>query len=184
MSTILDQDSAAARATSAAMTLKGVHHTAFRCRDAEETRHFYEDILGLKLKVSLMAEDDPMSGARFRYMHLFFAFGDNSFIAFFDTPDSPQAESFAERSFFDIHYAMEAESRAQMMAYKQRLEDHGIEVMGPVDHGLVESIYFRDPNRVNLEITCRTAQHDAIVTAEAAEAHALLADWQRRLGRG
>ena len=24
----------------------GLHHAAYRCRDAEETRHFYEDILG------------------------------------------------------------------------------------------------------------------------------------------
>lgn len=183
MSTMLDRDSAATTERRAAMTLKGVHHTAFRCRDAEETRHFYEDILGLPLKVSLAAEDDPMGGGRFRYLHLFFAFGDNSFIAFFDTPDSPEGTSFAERSFFDIHYAMEAESRAQMMAFKERLESHGIVVTGPVDHGLVESIYFRDPNSVNLEITCRTAQHDAIVTAEAAAAHGLLADWQRRLKR-
>ena len=27
----------------------GLHHFAYRCRDAEETRHFYEDILGLPL---------------------------------------------------------------------------------------------------------------------------------------
>lgn len=27
--------------------LKGIHHSAYRCRDAEETRGFYEDVLGL-----------------------------------------------------------------------------------------------------------------------------------------
>ena len=29
--------------------INGLHHFAYRCRDAEETRHFYEDLLGLPL---------------------------------------------------------------------------------------------------------------------------------------
>ena len=29
--------------------IHGLHHFAYRCKDAEETRHFYEDILGLPL---------------------------------------------------------------------------------------------------------------------------------------
>jgi len=31
------------------VAIKGLHHWAYRCRDAEEIRHFYEDILGLPL---------------------------------------------------------------------------------------------------------------------------------------
>ena len=27
--------------------IKGLHHNAYRCRDSEETRAFYEDFLGL-----------------------------------------------------------------------------------------------------------------------------------------
>ena len=29
--------------------IKGLHHNAYRCRDSEETRRFYENFLGLKL---------------------------------------------------------------------------------------------------------------------------------------
>ena len=29
--------------------IKGLHHTAYRCNDLEETRKFYEDFLGLPL---------------------------------------------------------------------------------------------------------------------------------------
>ncbi len=29
--------------------IKGLHHNAYRCRDSEETRRFYEDFLGLPL---------------------------------------------------------------------------------------------------------------------------------------
>ena len=29
--------------------IRKLHHNAYRCRDSEETRHFYEDFLGLPL---------------------------------------------------------------------------------------------------------------------------------------
>ena len=29
--------------------IRGLHHNAYRCRDAEATRQFYEDFLGLDL---------------------------------------------------------------------------------------------------------------------------------------
>lgn len=31
------------------MRIKGLHHSAYRCRDSEETRKFFEDFLGLPL---------------------------------------------------------------------------------------------------------------------------------------
>ena len=33
--------------------IKGLHHWAYRCKDAEETRRFYEDILGLRVAMDL-----------------------------------------------------------------------------------------------------------------------------------
>ena len=30
-------------------SIQGLHHTAYRCADAEQTRQFYEDFLGLPL---------------------------------------------------------------------------------------------------------------------------------------
>ena len=33
--------------------IKGLHHNAYRCRDSEETRKFYEDFLGLELAGAL-----------------------------------------------------------------------------------------------------------------------------------
>jgi catechol 2,3-dioxygenase-like lactoylglutathione lyase family enzyme len=52
--------------TTAAPGIRGVHHSAFRCRDAEETRRFYEDVLGLPLKAALTFEKDP-AGRLCRY---------------------------------------------------------------------------------------------------------------------
>ncbi len=64
------------------MKLKsGVHHVAYACRDAEATRHFYEDILGFPL-VHTEVTQVPDSDSNFR--HLFFDLGDGTCIAFFD----------------------------------------------------------------------------------------------------
>ena len=61
----------------------GLHHYAYRCRNAE-TRSFYEDLLGLPLAHVIQADEVPSTGASEPYVHLFFEFGDGSYIAFFD----------------------------------------------------------------------------------------------------
>jgi catechol 2,3-dioxygenase-like lactoylglutathione lyase family enzyme len=179
-----DLTDAAARATDpatpAAPRLKGVHHTAFRCRDAEETRKFYEDILGLPLKASLVFEEEPGTGRPLPYMHLFFALGDGNYVAFFDVPNGVHEGKFKMKWGMDLHFAMEAESFEAMMAFKARLDAVGVACFGPIDHHFVHSIYFYDPNGVNVEITCRDPRHDEIMAAEASEASAIMAAWTAR----
>jgi catechol 2,3-dioxygenase-like lactoylglutathione lyase family enzyme len=160
--------------------LKGVHHSAFRCRDAEETRVFYEDILGLPLKAALVFEEEPGTGRACPYMHLFFQLGDGNFVAFFDVPDGADAQMFRKKWGMDLHFAIEAESHDDMMAYKERLETAGIACFGPIDHHFVHSIYFYDPNGINVEITYRDVRHDDILDKEAAEARQIIAAWSAR----
>ena len=150
--------------------LKGVHHTAFRCRDAEETRKFYEDILGLNLKASLVFEEEPGTGRPLPYMHLFFALGDGNYVAFFDVPDGAHEGKFKMKWGMDLHFAMEVASEEELMAFKKRLDDVGVPCFGPIDHHFVHSIYFYDPNGINVEITYRDAAHDKIMEDEAADA--------------
>ena len=57
--------------------IKGLHHNAYRCRDSEETRGFYEDFLGLRL-VSAFEIDEG------RGLHSFFEMDDASCLAFFE----------------------------------------------------------------------------------------------------
>ena len=68
--------------------LKHVHHSAYRCRDAEQTRWFYEDVLGLPLTLAMVFDVEPGTGRKIDYMHLFFKMGDDNFIAFFDAASS------------------------------------------------------------------------------------------------
>jgi catechol-2,3-dioxygenase len=51
---------------------------------------------------------------------------------------------------------------------------------GPIDHHFVHSIYFYDPNGLNLEITCRDASHDQVMETEASNAKAVIAAWTAR----
>lgn len=162
------------------MEIKGIHHSAFRCRDAEETRAFYEDVLGLPLAAALAFEEEPGSGKPHPYVHIFFGMPDGNYIAFFDAPDSASAEAFKPGHGFDRHIAFEAESLDELMAYKAKLDAANVPCFGPIDHHFVKSIYMWDPNGLQVEITTRAAEHDAIMAHEAEGARDVLKTWTER----
>lgn len=157
--------------------ITGVHHTAFRCRDAAETRHFYQNIMGLPLAAALSFDEEPGTGAPLQYMHLFFEMGDGNYVAFFDLPDSATEEKFKKRSGFNLHIAFAVDSMDDLAAFRERFEAHGIEVFGPIDHHFVQSIYCFDPNGIQVEVTSRVPAHDTIMADEAAKADAEMKRW-------
>jgi catechol 2,3-dioxygenase-like lactoylglutathione lyase family enzyme len=160
--------------------LQGVHHSAFRCRDAEETRVFYEDVLGLPLAAALAFEEEPGSGKPHPYVHIFFRMPDGNFIAFFDAPDSADAKQFRPAHGFDRHVAFEAESLEKLAEWKARLDARSVPCFGPIDHHFVQSIYMWDPNGLQVEITARTPGHDRILEEEEAGARDVLKAWSER----
>jgi catechol 2,3-dioxygenase-like lactoylglutathione lyase family enzyme len=157
--------------------LRGIHHSAYRCRDAEETRAFYEDLLGMRLAGLVIEEKEPGSGRRNPFVHIFFALGDGNFLAFFDAPGSAAPGDFALVHGFDRHVAFEAADAAALKGWQDKLNAAGIPCFGPIDHGFVHSVYFSDPNGLPLEITTRRAGHDAIMAAEVAAHRAALEAW-------
>jgi catechol 2,3-dioxygenase-like lactoylglutathione lyase family enzyme len=164
----------------AAGGLKGIHHSAFRCRDAEETRRFYEDVLGLPMAAALAFAEEPGTGKPHPYVHIFFRLPDGNFIAFFDAPDSATPAHFRPGHGFDRHIAFEAGSLERLGAWKARLDAAGVPCFGPIDHHFVQSLYMWDPNGLQVEITARAADHDPILEAEAASARDILAEWTAR----
>lgn len=155
----------------------GVHHSAYRCRDAEETRAFYQDILGLRTRATLAFEKDP-AGRKRPYMHLFFEVGDGNYIAFFDLPHTAKPEKFAIKDGMeDYHFAMEVESMDALMTFKERLAAHNVQAFGPINHGFCHSIYFFDPNGIALEFTAKDARHDEILDHEEAISSEVMKKW-------
>lgn len=155
----------------------GLHHWAYRCRDAEETRHFYEDILGLPLAHEVQADHVPSTGQYSPYLHLFFRMHDGSYIAFFDLGDGVAAAPSPNTPAWVNHLAMRVGSVDDVKRMKARLQEHGIETIGVVDHEFVQSIYFFDPNGIRLEFTADTVG-DAERDEFERDAHKALARWR------
>jgi catechol 2,3-dioxygenase-like lactoylglutathione lyase family enzyme len=160
----------------AAPPVLGLHHSAYRCRDAEETRHFYEDILGLPLVHVVQADHVPSTGDNTPFAHVFFELADGSCIAFFDLGDNVNAEPSPNTPSWVNHIAFKVPSIDALNAMKARLESNGIKVLGVTDHEFVNSIYFFDPNGVRLEFTTQVVGEDKI-KQYASEAHAALRAW-------
>lgn len=131
--------------------IEKLHHNAYRCRDSEETRAFYEDFLGLPLADAL-AIGETRTGRRAQVLHTFYRLGDGSFMAFFEAPDEPF--DFKRQRDFDLHIALEVSAEA-LRAMPDKARAAGVEVRGPTDHGAVESIYLRDPNGYVIELCAR-----------------------------
>ena len=71
------------------------------------------------------------------------------------------------------------EATAILEALRESLEGAGVDVLGPVDHGFIRSIYFYDPSGHRLELTVRThASGD--LDRFATSAPTLLASWTER----
>jgi catechol 2,3-dioxygenase-like lactoylglutathione lyase family enzyme len=136
--------------------IHGLHHNAYRCRDSEQTRRFYEDFLGLPLAGALRIEATK-TGRATDVLHTFFRLGDGSYLAFFEAPDMPF--EFRAQHDFDLHIAL-AVDEAALGAMILLAQDAGIEVRGISDHGFIRSIYLRDPNGYVIELTAPVAGHE------------------------
>lgn len=155
--------------------IHGLHHSAYRCRDSEATRAFYEDFLGLPLAGALRIEATK-TGRRTDVLHSFFRLGDGSYLAFFEAPDMPF--EFRDQHDFDLHIALEVDEAAlaPMMMLAQQA---GIEVRGISDHGFIRSIYLRDPNGYVVELTAPVAGAGG-AAMDARQAREELARWSQR----
>ena len=162
-----------------AAPIQQLHHYAYRAKDAEETRHFYEDILGLPLFHIIQSDIVPSTGEYCPYTHFFFRLKDGSCIAFFDLGDDQAALPSPNTPLWVNHISFRVNTVQELEAMKTRLQAEGIEVLGITDHHIFKSIYFFDPNGVRLELTAQLA-NDAHMQKESSNVHATLAAWTAR----
>lgn len=163
----------------------GLDHSAYRCRDAEETRAFYEDVVGFPLTLALHIDRHPTTGESVDYLHIFFDIGSGdpenpSHIAFFEVVDNPgddPDELFRTRWGMDLHFAMRVADHQALESWKSRLQERDVNVEGPIDHGMFRSIYFHDPNGYRLEFTSAEAKERQVFREEAADARQQMEKW-------
>jgi catechol 2,3-dioxygenase-like lactoylglutathione lyase family enzyme len=160
--------------------IKGLHHNAYRCRDSEETRRFYEDFLGLRLAGTLEIRETK-TGRRTQVLHTFYEMGDGSYLAFFEAPDQPF--QFKDQHDFDLHIALEVDRATLQRAYEKGKAE-GRQVRGVVDHDFIHSIYFRDPNGYVIELACKAEHHREKMDPEKNGARAILDRWTQAKAAG
>ncbi len=154
--------------------IKGLHHNAYRCRDSEETRRFYEGFLGLPLAGALRIKESK-TGRKTDVLHTFYEMDNGSYLAFFDAPDRPF--EFKDQHDYDLHIALEVDNAAlERMLAKAKAE--GREVRGISDHGFIHSIYFRDPNGYVIELTAKQPGHERDMDPAVNGARRIVDDWQ------
>jgi catechol 2,3-dioxygenase-like lactoylglutathione lyase family enzyme len=156
------------------MTIRGLHHNAYRCKDAEATRQFYEDFLGLPLADAFEIKQ-TQTGRNTSVLHSFYQMGDGSFLAFFEAPDMPF--EFKEQHDFDLHIALEVDE-ATLKAMHAKGKAQGIPTRGIADHGFLHSVYFRDPNGYVIELTAKMPGHDEAMDRSKNNARGKLDQWQ------
>ncbi len=129
------------------MLIRGINHLAFITDDMPKTIRFYRDLLGLELAAGIGHDG---------FRHYFFQMGTGQ-VAFFeyDIAQPMKRGKFhgtptAEPVGFD-HVAFTVETKEDLFAMKDKLEAAGVKVQGVVDHGILWSIYFFDPNNIPLE---------------------------------
>jgi catechol 2,3-dioxygenase-like lactoylglutathione lyase family enzyme len=150
-----------------------LNHVAYVMRDAEETCNFYRGVLGLPLVEFVIDDKVPSTGDEFPYAHVFFQLGDGSTVAFFESLGLP-APSPSAHPAYDIfnHLALDVGEPEAVDRWAAHLRSHDVDVLGPVDHGVIYSIYFHDPNGIRLELTANTNWAPDVQASEK-----VLLDW-------
>ncbi len=153
--------------------LRGINHLALTCKDMKRTVEFYSGVLGMPLVKTI----DLPGG---RGQHFFFDIGNGDSLAFFCFPESPESQpgvthpanlvgqgpiTTANASMNHVAFGVPAE---KIEAYRERLAAAGIKVTEVINHddterqvslkvnekSFVRSIYFQDPDGIQLEFAC------------------------------
>ena len=160
------------------MDVIGLHHAAYRCKDAKETTEFYTKFLDLDFNIAVAENVVPSTGEWSPHIHIFFQMKDGAFIAFFELPEDKGNILDPDTPAWVQHLALRVADMDTLLAYKKRLEDGGIAVLGPTDHHICQSIYFFDPNGHRLELAIDTTTPE-MLTMLRGRAPETLAAWSR-----
>jgi glyoxylase I family protein len=158
--------------------LKGIHHVAYRCKDATQTVAFYREILGMEFKIAFAEDRVPSTGALDPYMHIFLDAGSGNVLAFFELPEHPEMGRDTNTPEWVQHIAFRVESVAALLTAKEKAEARGVSVLGPTDHGIFQSIYFFDPNGHRVELAADTGTEEQMLELRRV-APLMLDEWSR-----
>lgn len=156
--------------------LHGVHHVAYRCKDAKETVEFYREALGMEFQLAIAEDKVPSTGEPDPYMHVFLDAGNGNVLAFFELPTQPEMGRDEKTPIWVQHIAFRLGSLEALLAAKDHLESMGLDVLGPTHHGLFKSIYFFDPNGHRIELAADIGTPDQMAQLKSV-AQPMIEEW-------
>jgi glyoxylase I family protein len=173
---MLCEDNAAGTEMPAAdAAVRHIHHHSYACWDAEETRHFYEDILGMPLAATAV-RSDPLRTDGSLYCQMLFKAADGSMLAFHEHTSLQHPREATARRGLHRTLTLAVEGNAMVRHFKRRLDAAGV-TNALVDHGSCLSLRCNDPNDLMLELTAHVAAPRECPGTSAASAHMNLRQW-------
>ncbi|GAA0811478.1 VOC family protein [Colwellia asteriadis] len=134
------------------INIEKIHHVAYRCKDAKVTTNWYKDMLNMDLVLAIAENEVPSTKAPDPYMHIFLDAGNENVLAFFELPNSPEMDRDQNTPAWVQHIALRVSNVEALVSARDELVSKGVDVLGPVNHGVFKSIYFFDPNGHRLEL--------------------------------
>ena len=136
----------------------GVHHLALVCKDMKATHDFYTKVMKMRLTAAIhvppFSEEDAM--------HLFYDMGGGNQLAFFWFREAPEAvtgqahpasPAHVNANGSMHHLAFGVDSEDDLMAWRDHLKAQNVKVTPAIDHNFCKSIYFTDPDGMQLELS-------------------------------
>ena len=135
----------------------GIHHVAFMTGDIKKHIAFFADVIGCPL-VALFDMHGVPGG-----LHAFLKLNDHSYFSIVQLPNVDQiaielGKTHAGNGALPSapgtlqHLAFRVATDADLITMRDRIRSHGVNIIGPIDHGMCRSIYFAGPDQMTLEV--------------------------------
>jgi catechol 2,3-dioxygenase-like lactoylglutathione lyase family enzyme len=135
----------------------GVNHLAISTADMKAQLTFWGDVLGCPTRALYWMHGVPNT------FHGFVELAPDSYIAFVQSADNPTEPVWGVTHSGNAgdpvtagtmqHLALNVVSIDDLLTMRDRIRSRGIRVLGPIDHGFCQSIYFAGPEHLALEVT-------------------------------
>ncbi len=125
---------------------QGVHHITIIGADRQTSIDFWEGVLGMPFVFDQPNLDNPKEG------HIYFDPGDGRLITIFTNEERKPDAAHVPEATGSLHHLALNVSQASFWQVPARLDARGVPHSGPVDRGFMDSIYFRDPLGLRIEL--------------------------------
>ena len=125
---------------------QGIHHITLNGADRESSINFWQNILGMKLIFEQPNLDDLSTN------HLYFDCGDGRTITVFTNENRIANKTKHNNDIGSVHHIAIWVSQSTIRIAEKNLNENGFKNSGIKDRGFMDSLYFKDPLGLLIEL--------------------------------